>query len=760
MGRKSRRKGSVLLVWAATLGAVLFVAAGWAFYRFAQRRVAPLLTGEWRARYTSRIYAAPLRLKRGDALSPEELRERLRRLGYRPAEGSPAPGEYVEAGESFEIHIRPFDHPFVGSTPTPVRLTLKEGQVESLREAGSRARVLEAVLEPELLYETSGAGRERHEPLRLEDIPPAMVQALVSVEDRRFYSHHGVDPRAIARAAVRNVRGGRIREGGSTLTQQLAKRLFLDPRRTFTRKFQEALIALYLDARYSKEDILLLYLDNVYFGRNGPISIVGLTAAARHFFDKPPRRLTVSESALLAGLLQSPNNYNPFVHPEEALRRRRVVLGEMKEAGYLDERAELKARLEPLRITREGQREPGEADYFVNFVRRRLEGRYDDEALFARGLTVHTTLDPWAQKHAQEAVARAPHQAALVALDPRTGAIRALVGGKNFRESPFDRATQARRQPGSAFKPFVYGAALRQPRPDGRPWTMTSLIPDATREFRVEAGTWSPRNYDLRYRGEVPLREALSLSLNAATVNLASEIGPRKVIDYARLLGVESPMRPELGLALGAFEVSLLELTGAYCAFANGGFRVEPYGVEAVLDADGFVLEHRVPDPRPVLSPAEAYLMSSLLREAVRSGTGRALGAMGLGEVSAGKTGTTDLGRDAWFVGFTPRLAAGVWVGSDQPQPLGLWGGSAALPVWGRFMRAAGLPPPAADPDDLWPRPEEVVSVEIDPESGLVARSGCLKRRRETYIKGTEPAEDCPLHAGGVSGWFKRVFGD
>lgn len=757
MGRRSRRKGSVLLAWAGAV-AVLLTAAGWGFYRFAQRRVAPLLTGEWRARYTSRIYSAPFRLKPGDPLTPAELRERLRRLDYRAAERTPAPGEYREEGDAFEVHLRPFDHPFVQATPWLVRVELEEGRVGSLRAEGSR--IPEAALEPELVYETSGTGRERHEPLRMEDIPPAMVQALVAVEDRRFYRHHGVDPRAILRAALRNLRGGRIREGGSTLTQQLAKRLFLDPRRTFTRKFQEALIALYLDARYSKDDILLLYLDNVYFGQNGPVSIVGLTAAARHFFDKSPRELTVSESALLAGLLQSPNNYNPFVHPEEALRRRRVVLGEMKEAGYLDEQEELRARLEPLRITREGQRAPGEADYFVNFARRRLESRYDDEALFTRGLTVHSTLDSWAQRRAQEAVAQAPQQAALVALDARTGAIRALVGGKDFRESPFDRATQARRQPGSAFKPFVYGAALRHPRADGRPWTMTTLIPDATREFRVEAGTWTPRNYDLRYRGEVPLREALSLSLNAATVNLAAEIGPRRVIDYARLLGISSPMRPELGLALGAFEVSLLELTAAYCAFANGGFRVEPYGVEAVLDADGFVLEHHVPDPRPVLSPAEAYLMTALLREAVRSGTGRALGAMGLGEVAAGKTGTTDLGRDAWFVGFTPRLAAGVWVGSDQPQPLGLWGGSAALPIWGRFMSAAGRPPAADDPESLWPKPEEVVAVEIDAESGLRARTGCVQRRQETYIKGTEPGEYCPLHAGGVSGWFKRIFGD
>lgn len=761
--RRQRRRRRPFFLLAAVV--VLLLTAFSAAIRYVDRLVAPMLAGEMRSAYTTRIYSRPLRIRTGDPMSGWELRSRLDALGYRRVENPPEePGSYRERGYRFEIHLRSFSHPFVPSTPIRAELELKDGAVVSLRMgAGEAARVplVEIALEPQLLYEIAGPQRVLREPLSSDEIPTAMRDALVSVEDRRFFSHWGVDPRGIARAAWRNLIRGRITEGGSTLTQQLARTLFLSPRRTMTRKIKEAVLAVYLNARFSKTEILRLYLESVYFGQDGTVSLMGLPTAAKHYFNKTPPELTISECALLAGLVRSPNRTNPFLNPQAALRRRAVVLAAMRREGKLSEAEEARLRAEPLRATHSGKRAPRRSDYFLAYLLRSLERRYADEAVLTRGLTIHTTLDPWLQGRARDAVSRAKHQAALVALDSRTGAIRALMGGKDFVSSPFDRATRAKRQPGSAFKPFVYGAALRI-RPDsGRVWTPASLVSDSTRSYRVEGGRWSPRNYNRRYLGPVRLRTALARSLNAATVNLAAEIGPKAIIDYARALGIRSPLRPELGLALGAFEVSLLELTGAYCAFANGGYRVEPYAVEIVLDSDGMVLEYHSQEPRPVISAGESYLMTSLLREVVTDGTARSLARWGLQDVSAGKTGTTNDGKDAWFIGYTPWLIAGVWTGSDRPAALGLSGAGAALPLWARFMRGASplAPRRVKPPGGWWPRPEGMLTLEVDPASGLLAKSGCPRRRSETFLPGTAPKKSCPLHSGGLTGWFKRVFG-
>ena len=391
------------------------------------------------------------------------------------------------------------------------------------------------------------------------------------------------------------------------------------------------------------------------------------------------------------------------------------------------------------------------------YVHRQLERRHGDSALLTRGLSVYTTLDPRLQRLASIAVRAAKHQAALVALDAPTGAIKALVGGKDYLTQPFDRATTARRQPGSAFKPIVYAAALA-PEPGRGRWTAASLLSDAPRDYSTPAGPWSPKNYDNRYLGQVTLRTALAQSLNLATLDLAQQLGPKTISEFASQLGIASPLREELGLALGASEVTLLELTGAYCAFANGGARVEPYAIEAAVDPDGEVVEAHVPAARAVLSPQEAYLMTDLLRETVRSGTAKDLSRWGLGAYSAGKTGTTNDGKDAWFIGYTPEIAAGVWTGSDTPAKLGLTGAKDALPIWAGFVFSAS-PGPALRPfEGAWPQPEGVVLAEVDPESGLRARSGCPDRRLELFLAGTEPREDCPLHPGGLAGWFKRMF--
>ena len=758
----SRGTRSSLGVWKAAAVVALALLAALAFY--SERSIGPLLAGGVAGVYPTRIYSAQARLRAGDPMTQQELRDRLESLRYSPTEAAAAaPGRFRQDGQRFLIGLRDFSTPVAHSAQMPVEVELERGLVASVRlgpsppGSGNGAPLVEAFLEPELLYEISGEKRIRRERLSASDIPPRLVDALVAAEDRRFYRHHGIDFRGIVRAAFTNVREGHIAQGGSTLTQQLARSLFLSPRRSFGRKLKETLIALWLEARFSKAEILRLYLDTVYFGQDGPVSILGLKSAARHYFDKKPAELTLSESALLAGLLASPYRFDPVRDPAAAAERRRAVLAAMRREGSINAQEESAASSEPVRATSAGRSGGRGEDYFVAYVHRQLERRHGDSALLTRGLSVYTTLDPWLQRLATKSVRAAGHQAALVDIDAPTGAIRALVGGKDYLTQPFDRAAYARRQPGSAFKPIVYAAALA-PEPGGGRWTAASLLSDIPRSYPTPHGPWSPRNYEGRYLGRVTLRTALAQSLNLATLDLAQQLGPGAIAAFARQLGITSPLREELGLAIGASEVTLLELTGAYCAFANGGARVEPYAIEAAADADGEIVEAHVPAARAVLSPQEAYLMTDLLREAVRSGTAQGLSRWRMGDYAAGKTGTTNDGKDAWFIGYTPELLAGVWTGSDAPAKLGLTGAKDALPIWAAFASSASPGPASRPGQGAWPQPEGVVMVEVDPESGLRARSGCPERRRELFLAGTQPAEDCPLHSGGFVGWFKRIF--
>jgi penicillin-binding protein 1B len=773
--RKGKHDGGL---WkAAVVLFVLFVLLG---LLLAERSIGPLLSGDVTGAYPTRVYSAPARLRAGESLTAEDLEARLLRLRYVRAERPARPGEFSRADlpapsagpvlpgrigadrrpvSRFELHTRGFAAPTQREEPSELSIEVVGGRVQSVSLMGAgtapRVPVLEAWLEPELLFELSGERRVRRERLEAVEVPRTMADAVVAVEDRRFFRHHGVDPRAMARAAFKNAREGRYAEGASTLTQQLARSLFLSPRRTLRRKLQEVFIALYLDARFPKTEVLRMYLDTVYFGQDGPVSLLGLKAAARHFFDKAPARLSLGEAALLAGLLRSPYNYDPFRNPQAAAARRRVVLAAMRREGFIDAVQEKSADAEPVSAAAPPRPAPRASDYFVAFVQRQLERRYGDAALLSRGLSVYTTLDTRLQALAVRAVRGAKHPAALVALDPRSGAVRALVGGRDFSREPYDRATLARRQPGSAFKPFVYAAALTGEDSSGPPrWTAASVLLDAPRRFRTPTGDWSPRNHEDRYLGRVPVRTALAQSLNLATLDLAEKVGVARLADTARRLGIRSPLRPELGTALGASEVTLLELSSAYCAFANGGFRVEPYAVESAMDPDGEMLEYHARAEEPVLTPEEAWLMTDLLREVVRTGTAKELRRWDLADSAAGKTGTTNDGKDAWFVGSLPRLSAGVWTGSDLPTGLGLVGARDALPVWAEFMAAAST----GALHEAWPRPEGLSAVEVDPESGLRVKSGCPSRRTEFFLPGTEPRSECPLHSGGISGWFQRVF--
>jgi len=746
-----RRGRSSASTWASTLGVVLgvcLIAAG-GLVLYAESRLSSLVLGGLGESFSTRLYSAPYALADGSTAPPERVLARLERLDYRRVAGEPAgPGEFEwQPPGQLTVWLRGFDAP-VGKVEAGRRDLEWRGDRWSLSTSSAPV-----VFEPELAAELSGAKKVRREPAASEEIPDALKHAVIAAEDRRFYSHWGIDPRGIARALWHDVSGRAGLQGGSTITQQLSKNLFLTPKRTFKRKLAEAGLALYLELRFSKDRILTLYLNDIYLGQQGPVSVAGVKAAARFYFGKRLNELTIAECATIAGLICSPYRYNPFRDPEQALSRRDFVLGNMRDEGFITDAQLEQERARPLGV-KESPQAPGQArdaDYFSAEVVRQLLPRFGEETLYRHGLAIYTTMDALLQRDAQRAVSAARPQAALVAIDPANGNVLALSGGRDFARSQFNRATQARRQPGSAFKPFVYGAALE------RGLTAATILEDKPRQYArdLSSGTWDPRNYEGVYFGTATVRQALAHSLNAATLDLEQKIGVPAVVEFARRMGIESPLREDLGLALGDSEVTLLELTAAYAPFADGGFRSPPRLVVAVVDAEGSVLEDEPPRRDSVLDAATAFLMTSLLQSVVAQGTGKPLAAWGWSRPTAAKTGTTNDGRDAWFVGYTPSLLAGAWVGDDQHRSIRATGAKNALPVWVTFMKAASQDFERLD----FSRPAGLVDVVIDPQSGLRAVSGCPQRVTEIFKDGTQPTQDCPLHAGGIKGFFRRWFG-
>ena len=553
----------------------------------------------------------------------------------------------------------------------------------------------------------------------LQQIPPALRNAIIAVEDARFYSHFGVDVRGIVRAAYANFRHGRVVEGGSTITQQLAKVLFLTPDRRFSRKVKEALLAFELEKRYSKDRLLELYLNHVYMGHGA----YGVEAAARMYFGKSVGDLTLPEAAMLAALPRSPGNYSPFERPELAQRRRAISIGRLLEQGYISE-ADAKAANRAALGLVAPERRRGSGRYFLEYLQQSLEAKYGSDVLYKSGLGIYTTLDPALQRVAEQtlrdgiqglATRQASGQAkggavpatpegAVVVIETATGYVKALIGGADFARTEFNRALHARRQPGSAFKPFVYLAALEAGhKPD-------EVLDDSPIRYVSNGKVWAPENYDGKFRGPVTLQQALEESINVPTIRLLEQLGVNPVIDAARRAGIQSPLPQDLTLALGSGDVTLLELTAAYGTFANQGVRMEPLMVRYVTDAQGRLVEENIPQGREAIDPAIAAGLTQMLRGVVERGTGVA--ARVLERPVAGKTGTTNDFSNAWFVGYTPSLVTGVWLGHDRPRSLGHeeTGARAALPIWVAVMRAAlrGQPveefvPPPGQPTDARP---------------------------------------------------------
>jgi penicillin-binding protein 1A len=618
----------------------------------------------------------------------------------------------------------------------------------------------------------------------LARVSPHLVDAIIAIEDQRFYDHNGVDVVRVAGAALSNLREGRRAQGGSTITQQLARQSFLTPDKTIRRKLTEVVVAARLEEQFSKDEILEMYLNKVYFGDG----LYGVEAASLGYFGKPASAVDVPEAALLAGLVKSPSSYAPTVSVERATTRRNVVLRAMLDASMIDKAAYDKAIHQPVKLDDALRAGEGFGQYFKEEVRRFLVQRFGWERVYQGGLKVYTTVDLEMQKAAETEVARAiaeieqrqgkrrnaqdaetesPLQAALVSLDPRTGEVRAMTGGRDFERSTFNRATQAKRQPGSAFKPFVYAAALE------RGFSPATLITNLNDPIMTLQGAWVPEDEHLE-SSSMTMRTALRTSSNRAAVRMLENVGIPVTVEYAKQLGVGSvPSVPSL--ALGSGEVTLMSMTAAYAAFANEGMVLAPMLVRRVETTDGEVLYTAEQKPQRGVSAETAYLMTTMMADVVNAGTGAAARGVGFRLPAAGKTGTTNDYHDAWFVGFTPRLATGVWVGYDQPRTI-IGGGYAsilAVPMWGRFMATATR----KDGAEWFSAPASIASATICRLSGKLATDGChdaavpdeagnLTRGSNVYteyfVRGTEPTELCPVHRkvlGGALSAIASLFG-
>ena len=743
-----------LLLLPAVLCAM--VGAAYVYVQFSQMIILGFEGKRWSL--SSKVYAEPESLYPGLPLRLGDLQASLERLGYRPVPTLTNPGQYrVHAGQ-VDIALRKFRYPYRLEPARNIRVTFRRNTVREIRDLRGDQALSVVDMEPQLVSEFFTPEREKRQLVKIGDIPPHLIQAVVAIEDRRFYAHRGVDWLGILRALYRNVRAGGVTEGGSTLTQQLVKNFFLTPKRTIWRKSAEMIMAVMVEARYSKAAILELYLNEIYLGQRGSISINGVGEAARLYFRKDVRELAIAEAALMAGLIRAPHLYSPYKHPDRALERRNRVLTAMLDAGYLSPEAYQGAMRMPLRVETV-RLEVNRAPYFVDLLREQLLQRYSVEELTTNNLTIFTSLDLRLQEAAQRVLeaglARIDSrlaktaegreaQGALIALQPQTGFIRALVGGRDYATSQFNRVTQARRQVGSVFKPIVYAAALESAFRRGETVvTALTRVEDVPTTFTRNGQRWSPKNYDGRYLGWVGPRTALEQSLNVATVKFAERVGYEMVVRYARRMGLQGKLEPLPSLALGAFEASPWDVAQVYAVLANHGLRASPFSIKEVMTADSRVLEKQHIGVEAALQPATAFLVTDFLEGVFERGTARSARRSGFHWTAAGKTGTTDEGRDAWFAGYTPDLLVVVWVGYDDNHPLGLTGAQAALPIWGDFMKEVL----DGRPSQVFHPPQGLVQATVDPVTGEVAHAGCPTRVTEVFIAGTEPRTFCALHS-------------
>ncbi len=741
--------------------AILAVLAGiWAWLAISalEERVEARFRGRLFA-VPSRVYSRPLELRPGLDVAHLRLRERLERMGYvaTPSGGKQPlrPGEFRQERGAFEVHRRPSRLPDRDDPAQLFAMRLAGTRIQAVRDAAGEL-LSSAALEREIIAQFHGAERADRRLEALADVPPVLIDAIIAVEDQSFFEHSGIHLWRIAGAMAANVRAGRVVQGGSTLTQQLAKNFYLTRERTLARKATEALMALLLERNHTKQEILEAYLNEVYMGQRGSVAIHGVGEAAQHYFGKPVGQLTLPEAALLAGLIKGPNLYSPYKHPEAARKRRDLVLAVLLEQQLIGRDAYESALIADLGV-RDVYVDEHVAPYFVEEIRQELADHYGEEILQSEGMAIYSTLDAELQRAANAAVTRqlerlekdhpklrrpqSPLQAAVVALQPRTGEILALVGGRNYQRSQFNRATQALRQPGSVFKPIVLLTALG--RREGEPsFTLLSKLEDEAFTLKLPNGVWQPVNYDGEYRGTVTVRDAIEQSMNVPVAKLGVAVGPERIVETARRLGIQGRLLPVPSVSLGAFEVTVLEAARAYAALAAAGQLPELRAYTAVVHADGRVLEERPGAAEAVFDPAEVYLVTSALEGVVDRGTGASLRSLGFAGDIAGKTGTSSDFRDAWFIGYTPEIAIAVWVGFDDGQSVRVTGSVAALPIFADVLEVARGKGPGAEFDV----PTGVEIVEVDVDSGLRAGFLC-GGEREAFLRGSAPEASCGIFA-------------
>jgi len=712
----------------------------------------------------SRLYGRATLLAPDEPLTAAGMVEELRLAGYREVDAKqPAPlrrGTFRRQGNRVEVHLRPFPTPSGESGGAPVEVEIRNGRIAKLRVAGRPAEA--ATLEPPLLASFYGPDVNERRPVTLDQLPEHVVRAILAAEDNGFFTHPGVSPTGTARALWVNLRGGEVQQGGSTITQQLVKNLYLSRERTIERKVKEALIAMMLEARYGKRAILEAYLNEIYWGRSGPANVIGLGAAAHAWFGKDAAELSLAEAATLAAMIRAPSDYSPVKDAARVVDRRNWVIRRMAELGWITPGRAERASHEPLHPDPHPVAARQLAPYFARFAAGEARERFGVEELADEGYVLFSTLGWREQRDAERAVSqglsslekgwerrqrsKGPLQAALVSVDPRDGAVLAWVGGRDFAESQFDRVSQARRQAGSAFKPVIYAAAFRE-----AVASPATLLRDSPIVVRVGTTEWRPQNNDRGFRGWVTVRAALEQSLNIPTVRLALQVGLPQLIETARDFGIQGEMEPVPALALGAFELTPLEMTQVYATLASGGARPSLHGLAAVRDRFGEpILGDDLPAPRRVIPPQAAWLVTSILQGAMDHGTGAGVRRFGIRDPLAGKTGTTNDRRDSWFAGYSPDRVTVVWVGYDDNSETRLSGSRAAVPIWSRFVAAVrparGFVPFAAPPG--------IVQVTVDPLTGQTATPFCPYRVTEQFAEWQVPSEPCHLHSpGGLQTW-------
>jgi penicillin-binding protein 1B len=785
------QKGFWTSIFGLTILGIIFVAfltaAGvFSYYYFKYSRMIDARLSGHVLQNTTQIFSAPEHISDGQALRPEELATYLQRVGYRSESDPGALGQFSIRGNSVDVRPSKLSY-FGGSNALAVQFTGKV--IRSIRPLSGGADLGIAEIEPELITNLFDSAREKRRPVRYDDLPPVLVHAILSAEDKRFFEHPGFDFIRIFGAAWADVRHSQHLQGASTITMQVARTFFLSTERNVRRKLSEAMLSFELEQRFNKQQIFELYANEVYLGNRGSFGIRGFAEASVAYFGKDLRQLTLPECAFLAGIIRAPNYYSSADrHPERGPQARDRVLTQMVDNKYITDADAQDAKRSPLKIVRASV-SGSESPYFVDMVKDHLLDQYSENELLSQNFRVYTTLDPELQRAAAVAVEAGiknvdsllakrydkwrreaakkkssepvPQvQVALVALDPRTGEIKAVIGGRDYGQSQLNHAL-AHRQPGSVFKPFVYAAAFDNAVDNVQPIiTPATTVDDEPTTFEFDGKEYTPNNFGEKFMGRVTVRDALTNSLNVATVKVAELIGYGRVVQVARQMGLGTNIQPTPAVALGAYEMTPVDVAAGYTAFATVGTRAEPQFLRNVVSAEGNTLEKFTPQTHAALDPRAAFLVDSVLIDVLNHGTGASVRARGFSLPAAGKTGTS---RDGWFAGFTSNLVCVIWIGFDDNRDLGLAGGTTAAPIWADFMIRATALPAYRDVKEF-SMPEGVQSVVIDPESLQLATASCPTTREEVYVTGSAPTQFCELHGGHIAGsptgsFLSHIFG-